>query len=57
MGGDLIVPISIKVEIAEIMEANDSEGSLKVKFNFTRDGGTTEASATKEIKLFGFQIV
>ena len=56
MGGDLVVPISIKVEIAEVMEANDSEGSLKVKFNFTRDGGTTPASTTKEIKLFGFQL-
>ena len=61
MGGDLIVPITIDVKIEEVVSANDSEGSLTVKFKFDRkqmEGeGSTSASTTKEIKLFGFQIV
>ena len=61
MGGDLIVPITIDVTIEEVVSANDSEGSLTVKFKFDRKinsgEGSTQASTTKEIKLFGFQIV
>ena len=60
MGGDLIVPITIDVTIEDVVSANDAEGSLTVKFKFERkkmDGeGSTPASTTKEIKLFGFQL-
>ena len=60
MGGDLIVPITIDVTIEEVVSANDAEGSLTVKFKFDRKinsgEGTTPASTTKEIKLFGFQL-
>ena len=61
MGGDLIVPITIDVTIEDVVSANDAEGSLTVKFKFDRKinsgEGTTQASTTKEIKLFGFQVV
>ena len=60
MGGDLIVPITIDVTIEDVVSANDAEGSLTVKFKFDRKinsgEGSTPASTTKEIKLFGFQL-
>ena len=57
IGNDTTVPIEITAEISEIVSANDSEGSLTVKFNFKRtDNSKNQDLGTKEIKLFGFKL-
>ena len=59
-GGDLIVPIQIEAKAKKIVSSDNTNGSLKVEFEFTRVGDgadVTPLKDTKEITLFGFKVV